>query len=198
VRHQVEEEWHLELGLAISTCLLHVQHSAAAAPPPENQDDHLANCCKEVFKEMSPTNDLEEDTFEEEMNHHFEHKFNWTNILKQQGLDDNTVKQIGSDGRHWLKNLNTICRAFDIMDWWEDHCKDKFPQICVIACLILPLPDNNGNQERTFSACTWMDRKLQKNQGEGTFQTKCVLHKTKELRDMIAKHMIDDKEIHTK
>jgi hypothetical protein len=38
-----------------------------------------------------------------------------------------------------------------------------------------------------------MDGKLQKNQGEGTFQTKCVLYKTKKVRDMIVKHMIEDK-----
>ena len=75
------------------------------------------------------------------------------------------------------------------MEWWENYGKDKFPKIYVIACLILALPDSNGNQERTFSACTWMDGKLKKNQGEGTFQTKCVLYKTKVVRDLIAKHI---------
>jgi hypothetical protein len=76
--------------------------------------------------------------------------------------------------------------------------KAQFPNIYVIACLILALPDSNGNQERTFSACTWMDGKLKKNQGEGTFQTKCVLYKTKKVRDQIAKHMMEDKALYNR
>ena len=91
------------------------------------------------------------------------------------------------------KTLTKICLGFDIMEWWEDYGKDKFPRIYMIACLILALPDSNGSQERTFSACTWMDGKLKKNQGEGTFQMKCVLNKTKKVREMIAKHMNKDK-----
>ena len=159
---------------------------------------NLAECYDEVIKGMSPTNDLVEDTFDEEVNHYFDHKFNWACILKNQGVEDEFVKEIGTDSRSWLFNFDKICKGFDIMEWWEDHGKDKFPKIYVIACLILALPDSNGNQERTFSACTWMDGKLKKNQGEGTFQTKCVLHKTKKVREQIAKHTMEDKEICTR
>ena len=43
------------------------------------------------------------------------------------------------------------------------------------------LPDSNGLQERTFSASTWMDGKLNKKQSEFTFNSKVLLYKNQGL-----------------
>ena len=56
-------------------------------PEAAEADDNLAECYDEVMKGMSPTNDLVEDTFEEEVNRYFDHKFNWAQILKHQRCD---------------------------------------------------------------------------------------------------------------
>ena len=63
------------------------------------------------------------------------------------------------------------------MRWWEEHGKDDFPRIYVIACCILMMPDSNGHQERTFSSATWMDGKLNKRQSPATFEMKNLLYR---------------------
>jgi hypothetical protein len=172
------------------------EHQVPAAAQP---DDTLADCYKEIFKDMeAPNIEVEVDLLEEEVNRYFKHKFNWQNIIREQGFEPQFVKEIGTESREWLMQFDELAENFEIMAWWEKCGKGLFPNIYVIACLILALPDSNGNQERTFSACTWMDGKLKKNQGEGTFQTKCVLYKTKKVRDQIAKHMMEDKELHNR
>ena len=41
------------------------------------------------------------------------------------------------------------------------------------------MPDSNADQERTCSAATWMDGKLNKKQSDLTFQMKVLLYKNK-------------------
>lgn len=65
------------------------------------------------------------------------------------------------------------------MQWWETLGKVEFPQIYIIACLFLPLPDSNASQERTFSSATWMDGKLNNRQSDATFQMKVILEQNK-------------------
>ena len=43
------------------------------------------------------------------------------------------------------------------------------------------LRDNNGGQERTFSAATWMDDKLKTQQKDSTYEMKVLLYKNKDL-----------------
>jgi hypothetical protein len=62
------------------------------------------------------------------------------------------------------------------MKWWERQGKQKYPLLYLVACIVLPLPESNGSQERTFSTATWMDGKLNNRQSEETFQMKVVLH----------------------
>ena len=50
-----------------------------------------------------------------------------------------------------------------------------------VACCILALPDSNGDQERTFSAATWMDGKLSTKQNDITFQMKVLACKNSEF-----------------
>jgi hypothetical protein len=61
--------------------------------------------------------------------------------------------------------------------------KVQYPNIYVIACVILPLPDSNGSQERTFSSATWMDGKLNKRQSDATFQMKVILQQNTKFLD---------------
>ena len=77
----------------------------------------------------------------------------------------------------WL----VFAKIFDAIEWRETVGKKSFPLIYNVACLILPLPDSNGDQERTFSAATWMDGKLKKRQSDLTFGMKVLLYKSSEL-----------------
>jgi hypothetical protein len=43
------------------------------------------------------------------------------------------------------------------------------------------LPDSNGHQERTFSAATWMDGKLNSMQKDLTFQMKVLMYKNEDF-----------------
>jgi hypothetical protein len=76
-----------------------------------------------------------------------------------------------------------IAERFNIMEWWEDVGKSQYPYIYVLACIILPLPDSNGSQERTFSSATWMDGKLNKRQSDATFQMKVILQQNSAFMD---------------
>ena len=62
------------------------------------------------------------------------------------------------------------------MRWWENTGKQSFPLLYLLACIVLPLLESNGSQERAFSTATWLDGKLNNRQSEETFQMKVVLH----------------------
>ena len=96
-------------------------------------------------------------------------------------LANGVLEKLGNDPMCWVEHLEEIAANFDVMGWWEHHGKALFPLIYPVACLILPLPDSNGHQERTFSAATWMDGKLQKRQSDMTFQMKVLLYKNKDF-----------------
>ena len=66
---------------------------------------------------QAPTNDVVEDIFEEELNRYFDCKFNWARIIKNQGFDDEFVKEIGNDSRSWLLKFDKLGRNFEIMEW---------------------------------------------------------------------------------
>jgi hypothetical protein len=84
---------------------------------------------------------------------------------------------VGALKSDWINNLETIAEHFDIFHWWDTIGKKSFPLIYPVALRILSLPDSNGNQERTFSAATWMDGKLGNRQNNMTFQMKVLLYK---------------------
>ncbi|MGL5936398.1 MAG: hAT transposon family protein, partial [Cetobacterium sp.] len=124
-----------------------------------------------------------EDIFKKEVDDFFSHEYRWHEILLEQGVDKQIIDKIGDTENSWEQNWYTISEHFDIMMWWEKVGKNQFKRIYVIACLILPMPDSNGGQERTFSAATWMDGKLSKRQTEATFQMKIICHQNKEILD---------------
>ena len=82
----------------------------------------------------------------------------------------------------FLRNWNKIMKNFNIMEWWK-HNKHLYPLIYVVACHILPTPDSNGHQERTFSAATWMDGKLNNRQSDATFQMKVLSYRNSQFID---------------
>jgi hypothetical protein len=70
-----------------------------------------------------------------------------------------------------------IASTFDVIEWWRNTGKSQYPLIYPVAMCILSLPDSNGHQERTFSAATWMDGKLNSMQKDITFQMKVLIYK---------------------
>jgi hypothetical protein len=92
------------------------------------------------------------------------------------------LKKIGSNQLDYVKKWEMIAERFNIMEWWEDIGKSQYPYIYVLACII-PLPDSNGSQERTFSSATWMDGKLNKRQSDATFQMKVILQQNSAFMD---------------
>ena len=89
------------------------------------------------------------------------------------------LARIGTTPSKWMENWPIVVKNFDVFDWWERTGKEKFPHIYHVACCILPLPDSNGHQERTFSTATWMDSKLQQRTKDMTFQQKVIIAKNR-------------------
>jgi hypothetical protein len=123
---------------------------------------------------------------EEEVNKFFNNETNWHGILKHSKASPcpaSLLKKIGSNQLDYVKKWEMIAERFNIMEWWEDVGKSQYPYIYVLACIILPLPDSNGSQERTFSSATWMDGKLNKRQSDATFQMKVILQQNSAFMD---------------
>ena len=91
-----------------------------------------------------------------------------------------------------MSKWEVIVKHFDIFKWWESIGKISFPLIYPIAIRILSLPDSNGNQERTFSAATWMDGKLNSRQNDMTFQMKVLLYKNQAFLEEHQKEVKDE------
>jgi hAT family C-terminal dimerisation region len=91
------------------------------------------------------------------------------------------IDTIGSTSKQWLANLEFIMKIFDLIEWWRNTGKSQYPMIYPVAMCILSLPDSNGHQERTFSAATWMDGKLNSMQKDPTFQMKVLMYKNEDF-----------------
>jgi hypothetical protein len=116
-----------------------------------------------------------------QVNEFFEREILWHQVLAEQGVKQEIINKIGTTEKSQKKEWHLIAQHFDVMRWWESHGSGFWPMIYGVACLILPMPESNGGQERTFSAATWMDGKLNKRQTEATFQMKVVLHQNAEF-----------------
>ena len=99
----------------------------------------------------------------------------------------------GTNDDEWVKNFEFIAANFDVFNWWEVYGKKLYPLIYPVAVRILALPDSNGAQERTFSAATWMDGKLNTRQSNMTFQMKVLLYKNQGLLPYATKHAEEQK-----
>ena len=108
------------------------------------------------------------------------------------GMPLETHHMVGATKLHWVKQWDTIVEHFDIFKWWESIGKNSFPLIYPVAIRILALPDSNGNQERTFSAATWMDGKLNTRQNDMTFQMKVLLYKNQAFLEEHKKEVLEE------
>ena len=108
------------------------------------------------------------------------------------GMPAETHNRVGATPEQWLKHWEIIAEYFDIFNWWECVGKSSFPLIYPVAIRILSLPDSNGNQERTFSAATWMDGKLNSRQNDMTFQMKVLLYKNQSFLEDHKKEVLEE------
>jgi hAT family C-terminal dimerisation region len=108
------------------------------------------------------------------------------------GMPLETHSLVGATKGDWVKHWETIVEHFDVFKWWESIGKNSFPLIYPVAIRILSLPDSNGNQERTFSAATWMDGKLNSRQKDMTFQMKVLLYKNQAFLEEHKKEVLEE------
>ena len=87
------------------------------------------------------------DPIQEEVDRFFSTNVNWANVVKDNGGDKDVLAKIGTTEQSWMENWELISEYFEVMNWWEMTGKHQYPKIYLVACIILPLPDSNGNQE---------------------------------------------------
>ena len=96
-----------------------------------------------------------------------------------------------------MRAFDLVANHFDVMQWWSNqHPRTQYPLVYIIACLYLVLPESNGNQERTFSAATWMDGKLSQRQGNATHEMKTLLYRNREQLQKV--NVVIDSELEKK
>jgi hypothetical protein len=127
----------------------------------------------------SATANTEDDPVSECIDEYFDQKFQVHVVLNSQTNHRviNAAATIGNTPDYWLDNMEFIRKNLDLAEWWKETGKTRFPMIYPVAMCILSLPDSNGHQERTFSAATWMDGKLNSMQKDLTFQMKVLMYK---------------------
>lgn len=122
---------------------------------------------------MDPVVDMVDNFFDARKNY-----LPWLEYLTLRGKEKLAKELAGKDlSEHWW----TIAQHFDPMEYWNAGGKSQFPLIYYVACLHLPMPDSNGHQERTFSAATWMDGKLNNRQTDATFEMKALIYSNKKF-----------------
>lgn len=130
---------------------------------------------EKIRKDRCTTND----PVELELRSWISKKLEWSAVLGAMGKE--RLELIGNDRNAYRRNWELIAKEFNIMEWWETCGKQSFPKIYIVACVVLPLPESNGSQERTFSTATWMDGKLNNRQTDKTFEMKVILHQNAEF-----------------
>ena len=175
--------------------------SASAIDPPSQQESLNASASDDDSDDETPIvkarramanhrrilagqkNTSRADKIVDEVKRWFELSNNWHNYLKGREVDDDILKEIGEDKDHWRMAFTTIAENFQVMDWWHYQGREHFPYVYMVACAHLPLPESNGHQERTFSACTWFDSKLRKKTSDTTFEMRALIYKNKKFLD---------------
>lgn len=144
------------------------------------------DCYDDILNELTNADEATgtQDPYLAEVEAFFKNGINWANYLSSTGVDKDIINRIGNSKGPWLKSWELIAQNFDCMKWWEEVGKQQYPMIYIVACQIHPLPESNGDQERTFSAATWMDGKLNNRQSSATFQMKTLMYKNKDLLDL--------------
>jgi hAT family C-terminal dimerisation region len=137
--------------------------------------------------EMVETNNNALDPVQSQVHSFFNQQFD-----PRSGMPLETHNLVGATKLDWVKQWETIMEHFDIFKWWNSIGRNSFPLIYPVAIRILSLPDSNGNQERTFSAATWMDGKLNARQNDMTFQMKVLLYKNQDFLEEYEKEVLEE------
>ena len=144
----------------------------------DDEDEDVYEALRHKKLKTSHDPNRSNDPVEAQVDDFFSQSFNPLLVLcGQQDKVPNAAEVIGNGVGQWLKNVEVIAKYFNLAEWWEGTGKTQFPLMYPIACCILSLPDSNGHQERTFSAATWMDGKLNSMQNDVTFQMKVLCYK---------------------
>ena len=163
-----------------------------SAPSSENDEDEdmLAGIRKEQQEKRHESSKYgANDPLMVEIGQFFDQQINWLQLLKTNNVPEEVQQQVGTTTEAWQQNWELIAEHFDCMKWWENHGKEQFPHLYILACLILALPESNGHQERTFSAATWMDGNLSSKQSNATFEMKILIAKNKTFLDRARKDL---------
>jgi hypothetical protein len=150
-----------------------------------DEDNHFEMELQEISETEATTNNMGVDQLGTEVRKFFNKEYDWTALITSASeLPSDLVESPGQQKLlvTFLRNWNKIMKNFNIMEWWKNN-KHLYPLIYVVACHILPTPDSNGNQERTFSTATWMDGKLNNRQSDSTFQMKVMSYRNSQFID---------------
>lgn len=71
-------------------------------------------------------------------------------------------------------NAYQIFRYFDLLKWWKLYGSVHFPEIAIVASIMISKPTHNGFQERVFSRCTYIDNKLRQRKSEKNFEMQAL------------------------
>jgi hypothetical protein len=150
-----------------------------------DEDNHFEMELQEITVTAETTNMMSVDQLGTEIGKFFNKEYDWTTLINSSSeLPTDLVESPGVQKLQvsFLRNWNKIMKNFNIMEWWKAN-KHLYPLIYVVASHILPTPDSNGHQERTFSAATWMDGKLNNRQSDATFQMKVMSYRNSKFID---------------
>eukprot|EP00956_Cyclotella_meneghiniana_P032818 scaffold91636_cov36-Cyclotella_meneghiniana.AAC.4 len=64
---------------------------------------------------------------------------------------------------------------FNLLEWWKSVGRTKWPEVYLVFCIWVALPNSNGFQERIFSLCTWFDNPLRQSLKETRFEMAVLL-----------------------
>ena len=152
----------------------------------EDDCDMMAALRRKRIKLSNVEATTSNDPVQSQVERFFSQSFDLGSVMsgqQNQPVLEPTASKVGSTLGEWLENIETVAKCFDVMEWWRRVGKKSYPLIYPVACCILALPDSNGDQERTFSAATWMDGKLSTKQNDITFQMKVMACKNSEFLD---------------
>ena len=161
-------------------------NSASNSGGADNDDDEdlVTARRRKRFKQSNDAASTTDDPVVAEVERFFSQTFDARTVLL--GQTNNPIlptaaKEVGATAVEWVENVEKVAEYFDVMEWWLQTGRTCYPLIYPVACCILALPDSNGDQERTFSAATWMDGKLSTKQNDITFQMKVLACKNSEF-----------------
>jgi len=190
-----------EIRIICSEIIPSSDSAAANSGDADDDEDEIEDMVtarrRKRFKLSNDEASTTDDPVQSEVERFFNQQFDVRTVLLGQTnnhVPAPTANKVGATPVEWVENVEKVAKHFDVMDWWLQTGHKVYPLIYPVACCILALPDSNGDQERTFSAATWMDGKLSTKQNDITFQMKVLACKNseflKEHKDHVEEHYL--------